>query len=69
VQTPSLNGLIHGPLSAVRGAVDTVRYASAFVTHAASDSAGLRADDDERALILDEEFSAPFDSGSIEPGP
>jgi hypothetical protein len=67
VPTPLLNTLIHGPLSAVRGAVDTVRYASAFVTHAASDQAGLRADDEERALILDEEFFPPLDSEPIEP--
>jgi hypothetical protein len=51
-----LVALIHGPVSAVRGAVDTVRYAQAFVSRAPSDQAGLRADDDERELILDEEL-------------
>ncbi len=56
VQTSSLKTLFRGPLSAVRGAVDTVKYAQAFVTHAPSDQAGLRADDDERELILEEEL-------------
>jgi hypothetical protein len=50
-----MHTLIRGPLSAVRGAVDAVRYAQAFVTHAPSAQAGVRADDDERDLILEEE--------------
>ena len=52
-----LSALVRGPLSAVRGAVDTVKYARAFVTHCPQDHAGLRADDDERQLILEEELS------------
>jgi hypothetical protein len=52
----SLRSLIHGPLSAVRGAVDAVRYAQAFVTHAPRTQAGVNADDDERELILVEEL-------------
>jgi hypothetical protein len=55
VATP-FEALLHGPLSAFRGAVDTVRYAQAFVTHAPRDHAGLRADDEERELILAEEL-------------
>jgi hypothetical protein len=50
--------LIRGPLSAMRGAVDTLKYAQAFVSHAPSAQAGLRADDDERELILEEELGA-----------
>jgi hypothetical protein len=55
VQTSSL---FHGPLSAVRGALDAVKYAQAFVTHAPRRHAGLTADDDERDLILEEELGA-----------
>ena len=50
-----ISTLIRGPLSAVRGAVDTVKYARAFVTHAPSAQAGVCGDDDERDLILEEE--------------
>jgi hypothetical protein len=56
VQTSSFSTLLRGPLSAVRGALDTIKYARAFVTHAPSDRAGLCADDDERELILEEEL-------------
>ena len=52
-----LGTLLKGPLSAVRGAVDTLKYAQAFVTHEPSDTARLRADDNERELILAEELS------------
>ena len=52
----SLSTLLHGPLSAVRGAVETVKYARPFVTHAPGDRVGLCADDDERELILEEEL-------------
>jgi hypothetical protein len=55
VQTSSLSILFHGPLSAFRGAVDTVKYARAFVMHTPSAQAGMCADDDERDLILEEE--------------
>jgi hypothetical protein len=56
VPSSTLSTLWHGPLSAVRGAMDTVKYAQAFVSHAPRDQAGLRADDDERDLILEEEL-------------
>ena len=48
--------LIEGPLSAVQGAVEAVKYARAFVRHAPCARAGLYADDDERGLILVEEL-------------
>ena len=50
------SSFLHGPLSAVKGALDTVRYAQAFVAHADRLPAGVHADDDERGLILQEEF-------------
>jgi hypothetical protein len=56
--TSPLTALLDGPLSAVKGAVDTVKYAQAFVSHAPRDEVGLRTDDDERELILDEELGA-----------
>ena len=55
MQAP-LGDLLDGPLSAIRGAVDTVRYAQAFVAHPSSAPADPRTDDDERELILEEEF-------------
>ncbi len=52
----SLSSLLDAPLSAVLGAVDALKYAQAFVAHAPNQQAGLRADDDERELIFDEEL-------------
>jgi hypothetical protein len=54
--TSALKSLLDGPLSAVRGAVDALRYAQAFVAHARRPQEGLRTDDDERDLILEEEL-------------
>jgi hypothetical protein len=56
--TRALGTLIRGPISAVKGAVDTVRYAQAFVSHAEPESTGLCGDDDERGLILEEELGS-----------
>jgi hypothetical protein len=56
VATAALSALLEIPLSVVRGAFDAVKYAQAFVTRAPSEQAGLRADDDERELIFEEEL-------------
>jgi hypothetical protein len=51
-------GLLSGPLAAMRGALDTVDYARAFVARGDRTDAGLSADDDERGLIVAEELGA-----------
>ena len=53
--TSALSSLMDAPLSAVRGALDTVRYAQRFVVHTSRQDV-LRNDDDERDLILEEEL-------------